>query len=398
MKIRYALTGATGLVGSHLLWEILQQRVTDLESTQIFILGRGSKTQSLHARIKLLLQEGGLTYISLNKDIQQKILKAFDSICFFVDFDLTDDRQRLPRRVMFELTRAPIDFFYHVGANTDLRDGGVVEASLLRTNVSGTQNILKLISMLKIGIFSYVGTAYACGDVSGVVYPDNVSIEQTFRNPYEKTKIIAEVMVREYAIRNKVKIKCFRPSVVGGRLLEKPIGYVNKFDVFYGWAAFFLALKQKVVDNRANLYEKQIDLDMRICYSHNSGLNIVPVDFVAKALYILTVEQHRGESYHLVAKNELKHREYIAAILNAVNVGGVRRVSRMPYNLNHRELLYYRTAGKILTPYITRAPMYFSVENYESFISKHGLEVPCMDTIKFVSLLEFAKQSHFGIQ
>jgi nucleoside-diphosphate-sugar epimerase len=397
MSLRFALTGATGLLGSNVLWEIIKRHISDLESLKIFILGRGKKKESLRERILSLLLSNGLTYITDDLALQNDIKNLFDKICVFVDYDLTNSGERVASNLWSEMRSAPIDFFYHIGANTDLRGGALIEASLLRTNIQGTQNILHLVSELQVGTFCYTGTAYSCGCVGGMVEPDFINVDQIFRNPYEETKLLSEVIVREYAKQRKMRVKFFRPSVISGRLIEQPLGCVTKFDVFYGWAAFFLAMKKKDVPDISDLFEKRVNFDIRLCYSMTSGLNIVPVDFVAKALYLLTVFDHPAQSYHLVSRNELPHRDYIPAMLKVINVGGIQQVGRIPSGMNSEEKLYYRTAGKILTPYITSEPINFLVSNYDDFILKHGLEVPSMSIERFSKLFSFAKQHYFGI-
>ncbi len=398
-KIRYVLTGTTGLIGRNLLFEILKSHKTNLDEIQIFILGRAKAETSLQERIFRMLQEDGVFYISKDPAERQKILDSFKKVCVCINFDLTASVALIDRAGMAQLTKAPIDYFYHVGASTDLRDGSVVEGVLLRTNIQGTQNVLSLLSELDVGLLSYVGTAYSCGEVEGDVAPNYANIRQKFRNPYERSKLLAEIMVREYGRETGLRFKIFRPSVTGGRLSEEPIGSVNKFDVFYGWAAFFLALKKKHVqeNDREKFYSTKLPLDIRICFNKNSGLNIVPADFVAKAMFLISTKNIATDGFHMVAKNAMPHDQYISAMLNYLGITGVRFVSSIPTDKTQYETLYYRTAGKILTPYISAKPIRFSVANYEDEIRKYGLEVPTMTVEKFTKLLEYAGERDFDL-
>ena len=396
-KIRFALTGATGLVGMNLLWEIIKNNISRLDNIEIFILGRGKENKSLFKRIEERLRNDGIYYISLEKNQREKVLASLNTFCHFIEYDFVELNGRISNEDKKSLSCAPIDFFYHIGASTDLRGGNLVESVLLRTNVQGTQNILNLVAQLKVGLFSYVGTAYSCGEGLGDVDPNYINIRQSFRNPYERTKLLSEIIVREFARESGVRFKVFRPSVVGGRLTEHPIGSVNKFDVFYGWTAFFLAMKKKRINDHSRLYIDPINLDMRICFNKESGLNIVPVDYIAKAMYLITTKEIKGNSYHLVSKNELLHRDYIPAILNFVNVKGVQYIDDIPERKNQNEVFYYRTAGKILTPYIMSKPINLKVDNYEKEINALGISVPRMTVDKFILMLEYAKKYNFGI-
>jgi nucleoside-diphosphate-sugar epimerase len=397
-KIRYVLTGATGLIGMNLLWEILKNHRSHLEGIQVFVLGRQKRGVSLQDRMTRFLMDDGLAYITKDPAERDNIRDLFSKVCVFIDFDLTANTGRITRANMQKLQQAPIDYFFHMGASTDLRDGSVVEGLLLRTNIQGTQNVLALISELEIGLFSYVGTAYSCGDVEGEVRPDYVNIRQTFRNPYERTKLLAEMMVREYARATGTRIKIFRPSVTGGRLLEEPIGSVNKFDVFYGFAAFFLAVKRKHIPSHLDVYSTPLPLDVQICFNRDSGLNIVPVDFIAKAMFLITTKDMPSDSFHMVSRNAFSHEQYVAAMFDFLKISHYRFVSKVPAVKNNVETLYYRTAGKILTPYVSAKETRFLVSNYDQEIRKYGLEVPVMDLVKFNKLLEFARGRDFGLE
>ena len=100
----------------------------------------------------------------------------------------------------------------------------------------------------------------------------------------------------------------------------------------------------------------------------------------------------------MVSKNELPHKDYIPAIFNFLNVHGIKYVHSIPENMSKGEILYYRTVGKILTPYITSSPINFKVDNYENQINAFGLQVPFMTVGKFILLLEYAKKRGFGIR
>ena len=145
-----------------------------------------------------------------------------------------------------KLGAKPIDYFFHIAALTDFRDGPAVIESLWQTNVEGTKQVLSLVSSLSVGEFVYVGSAYSCGLRGGRIPPNCMGPPSSrFRNPYEKSKLEAEMEVRSFAQESGVRCRYFRPSTICGRLMEPPTGCIHKFDVFYAWAAFFLRAKMK---------------------------------------------------------------------------------------------------------------------------------------------------------
>lgn len=396
--MRVAITGATGLLGRNLLFEIIKQNLGNLRDLEIFVLGRDAPDNNIHGRIEQIILNDGVYYISAdNKEIAENVKKYCKIGIKEMNIDLIKENIGIESEDMKQLKSNPIDFFYHVAASTDLR-GTPASAKLLReTNIYGTQQILKLASLLKIGEFCYVGTAYSYGDVSGNVEPVPVDTCQVFRNPYEETKAKSEVLVREFAKEKKVRCRYFRPSSVCGRLLENPLGATSKFDVFYAWGAFFLHIKLKKMDAKKDKYKEPFVLDVRACYNLKGGLNIVPVDYVAKVMYQVCIQNDPGEIYHLVNDQECPHSLYLNFMLNSFNIQGVKQVDNIPDDMNDMERLYYKTVGKQFTPYINAKPMLFSVENLKNVLAKASLRCPQIDKKALCILVDYAKKYDFGM-
>lgn len=238
-QIRFALTGATGFLGRNLLLEIVKQNYKNLSDIEILILGRSEKENSLRNRIADILREEVLDYVNDSSlDIQNFLKMIMDRIkC--VNIALGEPRLGLNHDDYQVLSSRTIDFFYHIAASVDLRHGKKVEEELEKTNIGGTQDILNLVKSLKVKEFSYVGTAYECGKTYGKVMPDYINLNQEFRSPYEKAKLKAEILVRNFQKQTGIRCRYFRPSVTCGRLIEGLIGATPKFDVFYSWAVFF---------------------------------------------------------------------------------------------------------------------------------------------------------------
>jgi thioester reductase-like protein len=220
--------------------------------------------------------------------------------------------------------------------------------------------VLELAKKLRVKHFIYTGSAYACGETTGNIAPDYINFNQKFRNPYELSKLEAEVMVRNFAEQQPgINVKFFRPSTICGRLIEDKIGAISKFDVFYGWMFFFLRCKERMF--RVDDLSQSAFMNCRIAYSLTSGLNMVPADYAAKAMYRITMSNTSHNSFHLVNAGETNHDAYIRAMTKAINMEGMQQVDSPPVtHLNELERMYYKTAGAIFTPYITSEPMCFT--------------------------------------
>jgi len=395
--MRVAITGATGLLGRNLLFEIIKQNLDNLDSLKIFILGRNKFGVNIRQRVRQILLDDGFSYLSLSGERAEEVNTRLEDVITCIEADLDEHKMDIRPGDLGQLKAAPIDLFFHVAALTDFRNAPNVIDALKRTNFHGTQQVLELASSLEVGEFCYVGTAYSCGETSGDIAPDLIDQSKKFRNPYEKTKLEAELLVRDLFRKTGKRCRYFRPSTICGRLIEPPLGAINKFDVFYSWAAFFLHMKLKRLGTWKDKYTDPVDLDLRICYSPDSGLNIVPADYAAKVMYQVCVQGDPGESYHLVNEQETPHSVYIPNMLKTLNIRGTKKTDRVPEEMNGLERFYYKTVGRVFTPYITSGPMLFSTKNLRKVLDRAGLSCPAVEDERFSLLMERAKERDFGV-
>jgi len=311
----------------------------------------------------------------------------------FIPFDLEKDNiiQDISEYQVILSTR--FDLFFHIAALTDFRSTPEVDQKLFNANFLGTQKLLKLLSDTPLGAFCYISSAYACGRTNGKIYADYIQQNNRFRNPYEKTKLLAEKYIYEFFNERKVEVKIFRPSTLCGRLIEKPYGCTCKFDVFYSWAAFLQYQKQKLFPNESGL----TNIPIRFCCNSQSGLNIVPADFAAKLILKLSLSKTSQISFHICNNTETPHSFYASAIIDFLNISGCEYVREIPKELNKIESLYYRTVGKIYTPYVVNEPMDFDMSYEYSFMKDINLEFIPINNENIHSILEFAKAKDFGL-
>lgn len=395
--MRIAMTGATGLLGRNLLFEILKQNLNGLDDLEILILGRSQKTAPLEERIDRILVEDGYPYIGIDGQGNNEIKNKLNSCITPVSFDLTVDGLGISEADLAKLKGKPIDHFFHVAALTDFRSDKSVEAKLEEVNVNGTKRLLGLLDKLDIGQAVYIGSAYSCGSKTGVVKPDYINLNEKFRNPYERSKLKAEVAFREFAQKHKLPYKIFRPSTICGRLIEKPIGSIHKFDVFYAWGAFFLRYKYKLMQSADAIYEKPIEIPIRIHFNPNSGLNIIPADYAAKVLYKVSLSNWKADSIHLCNNAETPHEQYVGLILDELSIKGCSFVPQEPDDKNEAEKFYYKTVGKLFTPYAVSEPILFDLSNVYNKLNKEGLACPAVDKPALGKLIGYAKKKMFNL-
>lgn len=398
--MRYLITGATGLLGRNLLYEILRRELLGTEPPEILLLGRSGRQRgaSFVERIQSLFKEEDgqevLRYLGMGFP---KTLRQLGIEC--IEADLDKIGLGISQEDALKMVSKPIDVIFHVAARLDFRNTDPVKEKLARTNIAATKELLRLLQNCNVGEFCFIGSAYSCGMTTGVIEPDYNNLNQRFRNPYERTKLEAENIVRTYCKDEGVRFRIFRPSTISGNLMTHPPGYTPKFDVFYAWSLFFLRTKYEFLQSLPGLCEHPFHIDCRILYNSSGGINIVPADYAAKVVYEVCSQKVDGDSFHLVNNQETPHAWYIKKMLETINVEGVVPVETLPRDLTVIEDVYYnKSVGAIYTPYITMEPMLFSTDNLKPVLKRAGIDCPPIDSENFTTLMHFAKTRLFGLE
>ena len=386
------MTGGTSLLGRNFLFEVFRAYKKG-EEIKLSLLGRSSGTQTFKQRV--------ISFLSAEcpKSLQvllPEILDYFDddeSVKYF-EYNL-GEKELFDESTRSQIMRIKFTHILHVASITDFRTTKEVVEKLNIVNVYGTSQILTLCKELNVKKFIYVSSAYVCGDTPGEISPDYVNLDAKFRNSYEQTKLQAEVNVRQFCKENAINYIIHRPSIVCGRLIEPVLGLTYKFDIFYSCAAFLLNAKKLIHGDMSveELLDTHMNIPMRVKYSSDSGLNIVPADYVAKAMVSTIFDDKYNKSVHLVNDEETLHSLYIPLVEKAVNASGSIRVDEEPKDKNIVERMYYRSVGRIFTPYITSKSMFFDKSNMEGI----DLECPKIDEEKFNILMNYARSKNFGL-
>ena len=150
-----------------------------------------------------------------------------------------------------------------------------------RINVEGTRHILDFAAgARKMRSFAYVGTAYVAGERSGLVRENELAVGQSYRNTYEQTKAEAEALVQSRLASLPGVI--LRPSIIVG---DSRTGATSSFKMMYWPLKIYARRLWRTVPGYPD-----------------ATLDIVPVDFVARAVTQLLFEQAAmGCTVHLCA-------------------------------------------------------------------------------------------------
>src|ERR671934_3176609 len=248
-SLNYFVTGGTGFIGRHLVAELLKR-----DATVYALVREGSKGR---------LEELG------------KRLGAGDRLVP-VPGDLSQDKLGIDG---FDES---VDHFFHLAAIYDMEAD---EESMQRANVDGTRHVVEFANSIEVGRFHHTSSIAVAGKFKGLFREDMFDEGQRLPHHYHATKFESEKLVREGV---KAPLRVYRPGIVIG---HSETGEMDKIDGPY----YFFKLLQKLRHALPEWFP--------LAGPEGKKANIVPVDFVAKAMdHIAHMEDSDlyGNTFHLV--------------------------------------------------------------------------------------------------
>jgi NAD(P)-dependent dehydrogenase (short-subunit alcohol dehydrogenase family) len=236
--MNYFITGGTGFIGQNLIAEILAKR----KQATIYVLVRRGSKKKLDALIKRLGTHAG-QIIPITGDLTRPMLGVSAA-----------KRSELEGQVQH---------VYHLAAVYDLMADAEQQ---LAVNVDGTRHAVRFAEKIKARRFHHVSSIAAAGLYPGIFREDMFEEAQNLDNPYFRSKHEAEAVVRREC---SIPWRVYRPGIVVG---HSETGEIDKIDGPY----YFFKLIQKM--------RRMLPAWMPTLGLEGGRINIVPVDFVARAL------------------------------------------------------------------------------------------------------------------
>lgn len=230
-------------------------------------------------------------------------------------------------------------------------------------NIGGTQEILELArNAPSLRRLVFESTVSVSGDRTGTVYEDELDRGQRFRTEIEHTRFLAERVVQRAS--DAIPITVLRPGLVVG---DSTTGEIDRFDGVYLLVLLVLTAPA--------------DLSLPLPARGDARLNLVPIDFVAKAsVAVMDDPGAVSRTLHLVDPAPLPARRVFEllsssagrrmprgfipanvtrAVLNAPGLDRLLRSPRAFFEQLATDVTYdSRTARDLLDPYRLHCPAF----------------------------------------
>lgn len=251
-------------------------------------------------------------------------------------------------------------------------------------NLHGTRRVVELARLCAqrggLESFVHVSTAYVAGSQPGAFAEEDLDVGQEFRNPYERTKFEAELLLRERAW--GLPIQILRPSIVVG---DSATGWTPAFNVLYGpMKAFTRGAYPLIPADRS------------------APVDVVPVDFVADS--ILALAGRPGTTYHLTASDRASS---VSELIELGSAAASRPAPRVLPPWLYRRLIHpllLRRGSEARRRALRRSEVYFPYftmrTRYDNSAARdalatHGIEAPPLASY-FDRLMSFAQAVDWG--
>ena len=363
------LTGGTGIVGSHIVFEWIHKAIVDKTVNHLFVVIRDSKISAKQRLVDILQDKSRPEFLNnyTLEDCLEKITVIPHDLA-----TITKDH----------LSQYQFDTVIHCAGSTSLLHTSESKKKVHTQNYLVTKQLLDQLP-LYVARFLYISTAYSFGIQNKKV---NDAIEHYdvthFRNPYEQSKYECEQYVKETCKAKNIDAQILRPSIICGRLIDMPFYETPKFDVFYSWAIFLDKYAEKAKEN------------FRIWIDKKSGLNIVPVDFVSKAVLYAFLNPDIKE-LNIVNPRQILHKDYVGDVLESFNISSYEYIAEKPENQTIFEQLYYKSIGGLFEKYVSIPDLQFQPDLILKLIDQLQLDITLGVHANFMNLINFSVEKKF---
>lgn len=259
----FFITGATGLMGSEFLYEVLKKS----SSAECILLIRADTEKKLVSRLDALLK-----YLFQKEGLVEEMSKRVTAVAG----DVASDNLGLNEADWTKVTERS-NYILHAAALTDW--GANIEDAT-KVNVTGVEAVIRLAHSCgnKLKKMMHISTAYISGVRTGEILPSEENVVENACDNYQISKIKGEALVK--AEFGNLPITIVRPVAVVGNSLN---GRTPTYKTFY----YPLQM----------LYN---GLPMILPVNRQGNLEAIPSDWAAKVMIEMMLDNTtNSKCYHL---------------------------------------------------------------------------------------------------
>ncbi len=373
------VTGATGLIGGHVAGKLLHR------GERVFVLVREKDGRTAEERFASVCD-----FLHLSVEERSRVVVCPGSL----DRDMLGLDEGLVNRLASEADR-----IVHCAAATGFLESRRPEAE--RVNIRGVESILAFAVRIGCRRFHHMSTVYAGGCDGDGVCGERLHSGGGFANVYEETKHRGERLVHDFCVKHGIGHTILRPSVVVG---DSDRGRTFRFNGFYYPLNALFRLRNLFRDRNERARSLGIVFDngsvmmpIRIECSEDAGINLVPVDFVARVAATVAARTGKGEIYHVAAREPVRVGVILDYLRRFAGIGGLRTVAPGFFSENSPSPLerMYNAYIEPYRPYMNDGRR-FSTERTDRLLAGAGMEVPVFDYGHFERCMRFALETDWG--
>lgn len=269
------------------------------------------------------------------------------------------------------------------------------------SNVQGVVGLIEWAQAHAVERFHAVSTAYVCGMNGGVIAERLHEPQPRFQTDYERSKWEAEALLSGWASRTGAALTIYRPSFVVG---ESETGYTTQFGGFYQLARLVSMLARQNghtppagSNDNGNGDASETYVALRIPLDPDGRHNVVPVDFVARAIALAVGRPGlHGRIYHLTDPNPPDNDFWKQCFERAFHLHGGYFVDPKTVNgaRSEAEAMLWEQID-VLVPRLRHTPRFDQTHTRE-LLAAGGLSFPELTSARVHRLLTFATESAWG--
>jgi thioester reductase-like protein len=267
MVNKYFVTGATGAIGSALIPLLLED-----QNSQVWALMRADSGDHLKKRLEELI-----TFWEMDHEQAQDARRRIIPLLGDTDqskFALTED-------VYAEIANQCTHIIHCAGVVRMNLPLAVARQHALGSAQAIVELALACQASGSLQKIEYVSTVGVAGRMSGIVPETWITQPREFHNTYEQSKAEAEDYLRLKINQHNLPVTVHRPSMVVG---NSKTGKIIHYQIFYHICEFLSGRRTFGF----------------MPYLNNTRLDTVPVDYVARAIKISSLQQSSiGKIFHL---------------------------------------------------------------------------------------------------